>query len=126
MNDTAKNGIGCGVLFLLFVVGFALLPENTFVNIMAWGIALSIPLGIGRFIFRDLFEDFGWWIWGGAWLGAIVLGFLVPIGESGKSDTKDAPVAESGKGLDSGSVKVSADEKTPTVEAHLVLKSLFM
>ena len=118
MNDAAKNGIGCGVLFLLFVVGFVALDADTLANIMAWGIALSIPLGIARFMFRDLFEDYGWWIWGGMWLGAIVLGFVAPIGNSEKSGAKDAAI-ESGKGLDSGSVKISAEEKPSTVEEAL-------
>ena len=121
MNDAAKNGIGCGVLFLLFIVGFAALDADTLANIMAWGIALSIPLGIARFIFRDLFEDFGWWIWGGMWLGAIALGFLAPIGESSDDGTKpkSATASESGKDMESGSVRVSADAKMPTVEEAL-------
>ena len=57
MNNVAKNGIGCGGLFLLFIVGVAALPSDTMANIMAWGIMMALPLGIARFIFRDLFES---------------------------------------------------------------------
>ena len=115
MNDAAKNGIGCGVLFLLFVLGFAALDADTLANIMTWGIALSIPLGIARFMFRNLFEDYGWWIWGTMWAGAIVLGFVAPIKTSGEAEKPSEP----DKGMASGAVRVSADEKVPTVEEAL-------
>ena len=105
MNDAAKNGIGCGVLFLLFVLGFAALDADTLANIMTWGIALSIPLGIARFMFRNLFEDYGWWIWGTMWAGAIVLGFVAPIKTSGEAEKPSEP----DKGMASGAVRVSAE-----------------
>jgi len=121
MNDVAKRGIGCGVLILLFVVGVLALPTEKFAAIMAWAILFSIPMGIARFFFKDLFEDYGWWIWGTMWAASVVLGLTVQIdsGKKGEKDVKDTPAVESGKGLGSGSVKVSADEKVPTVEEAL-------
>ena len=122
MNDVAKRGIGCGVLCLLFVVGILALPSEKFAAIMAWAILFSIPMGIARFIFKDLFEDYGWWIWGTMWAASVVLGLTVQLDSLNKpsgNEVKDTPTVESGKGLDSGSVKVSADEKVPTVEEAL-------
>ena len=122
MNDAAKNGLGCGVLFLLFVVGMLALPSEKLAAIMAWAIFFSIPMGIARFIFKDLFEDYGWWIWGTMWVASVVLGLTVQLDSLNKpsgKEVKDTPTVESGKGLDSGSVKISADEKVPTVEEAL-------
>ena len=120
MNDVAKRGIGCGVLCLLFVVGILALPSEKFAAIMAWAILFSIPMGIARFFFKDLFEDYGWWIWGTMWAASVVLGLTVKLDSPNKpGGKKDTPTVESGKGLDSGSVKVSADAKVPTVEEAL-------
>ena len=119
MNNVAKNGIGCGVLFLLFIVGVAALPSDTMANIMAWGIMMALPLGIARFIFRDLFEGYGWWIWATMWAGAVLLGLFAPIETSKKDGGDEKPRAEETSKVETGSVKVSADEKPPTVEEAL-------
>ena len=119
MNTTAKNGIGCGLLFLLFIAGVIALPTDTMAAIMAWGIMMAIPLGIARFFFRDIFEDYGWWIWAVMWSGAVLLGLFAPIDSSTKSGGERPQSAESGKDMEGGSVKISADEKAPTVEEAL-------
>ena len=120
MNDVAKRGIGCGVLILLFVVGVLVLPSEKLAAIMAWAILFSIPMGIARFFFKDIFEDYGWWIWGTMWAASVVLGLTVQLDSTNKpGGKKDTPSVESGKGLDGGSVKVSVDEKVPTVEEAL-------
>ena len=84
MNDVAKRGIGCGVLCLLFVVGILALPSEKFAAIMAWAILFSIPMGIARFFFKDLFEDYGWWIWGTMWATSVVLGLTVKLDSPNK------------------------------------------
>ena len=81
MNKVVKNGIGCGLLSVLFIVAVVALPEDITVPILAWAIVLSIPLGIANAIMWRFFSSYGWWIWSFMWIAAIAfiaIGILFP------------------------------------------------
>ena len=78
MNETAARGLGClGMVAALALLAW-LLPTDMFAGIMALAIFLSIPMGFARWVLRDLFEDYGWWIWGAFWVVCLVFGPRLP------------------------------------------------
>ncbi len=77
MNESAARGVGCLGMVAVWLSLAWLLPTDMFAGIMALAILLSIPMGFARWVLRDLFEDYGWWIWGAFWVVCLVFGPLV-------------------------------------------------
>lgn len=93
MNETAARGLGClGMAAALALLAW-LLPTDMFAGIMALAIFLSIPMGIARWVLRDLFEDYGWWIWGAFWAVCLVFGPMLPRWMDEGAEGGDEPVA---------------------------------
>ena len=93
MNETAARGLGClGMVAALALLAW-LLPTDMFAGIMALAIFLSIPMGIARWVLRDLFEDYGGWIWGAFWAVCLVFGPMLPRWMDEGAEGGDEPVA---------------------------------
>ena len=93
MNETAARGLGClGMVAALALLAW-LLPTDMFAGIMALAIFLSIPMGFSRWVLRDLFEDYGWWIWGAFWVVCLVFGPMLPRWMDEGAEGGDEPVA---------------------------------
>ena len=93
MNETAARGLGClGMVAALALLAW-LLPTDMFAGIMALAIFLSIPMGFARWVLRDLFEDYGWWIWGAFWVVCLVFGPMLPRWMDEGAEGGDEPVA---------------------------------
>ena len=115
MNKVVKNGIGCGLLSVLFVVAVVALPEDITIPIMAWAILLSIPIGIANAVMWRFFSSYGWWIWSVMWIAAIVLGLVKPLA-AGDDDPDGTKAEAKSAEMETGGVKISADDKPPTFE----------
>ena len=107
-----KNaGIGCGLFIVIAVIIGAALPQQTAGSIIAYGLLFSIPMLICTFAVKS-FDRFKWIVWGGIWAVSLLLGFLCPIKDQGKTE-KDASKTSAVKKEQNKAPKAVTSKKAP-------------